>query len=363
MVSRVINFNAGPAGLPAPALHRAKEELLDFEGTGMSIMEHSHRGKAYEAVHQATKSLVRELFGVPDSHEVLFLQGGASALFALVPLNFLLPGSSADYIITGVWSQKALAEAKLLGEARTAGTGQVSGKFVHIPKQDELELRGDAAYVHMTSNNTIAGTQWHWWPKTGSVPLVCDMSSDILSRRLDVSEFGLIYAGAQKNLGPSGVVLVIVRKDWLAQASTEIPVIFRFATHAENDSLYNTPPTFSIYLMRNVLDWMKGEGGLAAMERRNTEKAELLYGAIDASGGFYASPVEREARSQMNIVWRLPSEALEERFAKEATAAGLVGLKGHRSVGGLRASTYNAVGVEDVRALVSFMNDFRTKNG
>jgi phosphoserine aminotransferase len=359
----VVNFNAGPAGLPRPALERARAELLDFEGTGMSILEHSHRGKAYEAVHQAAKDGLRRVMGVPDTHEILFVQGGASQLFATVPMNFLPPGRSADYVTTGVWSQKALEEARRIGAAREAGTGLVNGRFVHIPSQAELSLDPAAAYVHYTTNNTVAGTQWHRIPDVGAVPLVADQSSDILSRRLDVSRFSLIYAGAQKNVGPSGLVVVIVRRGWLDEASTSIPVIFRMKTHADNDSLYNTPPTFSIYLVRNVLDWLEGEGGLDAIEARNDEKARRLYAAIDDSGGFYRCPVEREARSRMNVVFRLPSEPLEESFVKASTAAGLEGLKGHRSVGGLRASIYNAVGLEGVDRLVSFMADFAARNG
>lgn len=364
MTRDVVNFNAGPAGLPKSALSRAREELLDFEGTGMSIMEHSHREKSYERVHFQARDLVRELMGVPASHDILFLQGGASALFATMPMNFLPKGRSADYVMTGAWSKKAYEEAKHVGEVRVAGSGEVNGKFVRIPAPSELDLRADAAYVHITSNNTIFGTQW-WggWPDTRGVPLVADMSSDIMSRPVDVSKFALIYAGAQKNLGPSGVVLVIIDKAFMASGSTSIPTIFRFRTHAENDSLYNTPPTFGIYIMRNVLAWVKELGGLEAMGKRNTEKADELYRTIDESDGFYRSPVEKAARSQMNVVFRLPSEELEKKLLGEAEQAGLVGLKGHRSVGGLRASLYNAVSVEGVRRLTTLMRDFREKNG
>lgn len=357
----VVNFNAGPAGLPDETLERAQAELLDFEGTGMSILEHSHREKAYESVHFEARSLVREVLSVPASHDVLFLQGGASSLFATVPMNFLSPGKSADYVMTGSWSRKALDEARIIGKARPAGSGEVGGKWTRIPAESELVLDPDAAYVHITTNNTIEGTQFSAYPDTRGVPLIADMSSDICSRPLDVARFGMLYAGAQKNLGPSGLVLAIIERGLLARGSTAIPTIFRFKTHADADSLYHTPPTFSVYLMRNVFLWIKAQGGLAAMERRNREKAEALYAAIDRSDGFYSSPVEESARSWMNVVFRLPGEALEKRFAEEATAAGLVGLRGHRSVGGMRASIYNAVSVEGVRRLTAFMAEFAKK--
>lgn len=361
-MSRIVNFNAGPAGLPKPALERARDELVDFAGTGMSIMEHSHRGKAYEGVHDECIALVKELLAVPDTHDILFLQGGASAMFAQVPMNFLLPGTSADYVDTGTWSEKAIGEAKLVGNTRLAGSGLKDGKYVRIPKQAELDLDPGAAYVHITSNNTIEGTQFHGFPAV-KTPLIADMSSDIMSYAFDVSKFAMLYAGAQKNLGPSGVVLVIADKQLIENGSTKIPKIFRYKTHAKEKSLYNTPPTFSIYLMRNVLAWVKDIGGLPAIEKRNAEKARLLYGAIDNSNGYYANPVNVEDRSLMNVVWRLPSEALEEKFVKEAQKAQMEGLKGHRSVGGIRASTYNAVSVEDVERLVQFMADFKQKNG
>ncbi len=355
----IVNFNAGPAGLPAPALKRAHEELLDYAGTGMSIMEHSHRGKAYDAVHKETMALVRKLLGVPDTHDVLFLQGGASGMFATIPMNFLGDGQTADYVVTGTWSEKALEEAKLIGETHVAGTGGVDGNYTSIPS--ELDLTDGAAYVHITSNNTIAGTQFQSFPTT-KAPLIADMSSDIMSRPLDVKNFGMIYAGAQKNLGPSGVVLVIAEKSLIERGSKTIPKILRYKTHADKESLYHTPPTFAVYIMRNVLAWIDELGGLEKMAARNEEKATALYGAIDASDGYYRSPVDADARSRMNIVWRLPSEELEAKFIAEATEAGLVGLKGHRSVGGLRASTYNAVSPEGVGRLVDFMAKFRAAN-
>ena len=358
----IVNFNAGPAGLPEPALKKAQEELLDFRNTGMSIMEHSHRGKAYEEVHRTAMQLVKKLMGVPDTHEVLFLQGGASAMFAQVPMNFLVEGKSADYVLTGAWSQKALSEAKLIGAPRVAWNGEVDKKFTRIPKQQEMQLDAGAAYAHITTNNTIFGTQWHYVPEV-RVPLVADMSSDIMSRPVDVKKFAMIYAGAQKNLGPSGVVLVVIDKQLALNGSKKIPTIFRFQTHLENESLYNTPPTFAIYLMKNVLEWMEAEGGLEAMKRRNQKKADILYGAIEESGGWYASPVEKDSRSQMNVVFRLPNEELENKFVKQAEAKGMVGLKGHRSVGGIRASTYNAVSPEGVERLVDFMRAFKKENG
>ncbi len=361
---RVINFNAGPSGLPLPALERARDELIDFAGSGMSIMEHSHRGKEYEGVHNEAIALFTELLGIPESHQVLFLQGGASLQFAQIPMNFLAPDASADYLMTGTWSEKAFDEAKLIGKPRIAATTITDDKrYLRIPKAAEIKLDPKAAYVHLTTNNTIFGTQWFDFPDTGSVPLVADMSSDFLWRKVDVSKFGMIYAGAQKNLGPSGVVVVIARKDLIAKGRKDIPKILRYSTHAENNSLYNTPPTFAIYLMRNVLAHFKQMGGLPALEKRNREKGQLLYGALDKNAGFYKAPVEKESRSLMNIVFRLPSEALEDKFVSEAKKNKMVGLKGHRSAGGIRVSAYNAVSVEDIQALVSFMESFAKANG
>ncbi len=361
---RVINFSAGPAGLPLPALEQAKEELLDFKGAGASVMELSHRGKEYDAVHQEAVSLLQELLGIPDTHQVLFLQGGASLQFAMVPMNFLLPGSSADYVITGVWSEKAYEEAGRVGRAKVACTTKNDDKqFTRVPKASELNLDPEARYVHLTSNNTIFGTQFMEFPDVGGKKLIADMSSDFLWRPFDVSKFGMVYAGAQKNLGPSGVVVAIADKGLMADARRDIPKILRYQTHAEANSLYNTPPTFAIYLVRNVLQWVKAQGGLPGMEKRNRTKAESLYGAIDKLEDFYRCPVERESRSVMNVVFRLPTEALEEQFVKEAKAEKMVGLKGYRTVGGIRASTYNAVSPEDVQTLVSFMEAFAKKHG
>jgi phosphoserine aminotransferase len=370
-MARTMNFNAGPAALPLPALERAREELVDFAGSGMSVMEHSHRGKDYEKVHDEAISLMRELLAVPDSHEVLFLQGGASQLFAQIPMNLLGKGALGEYVVNGAWGEKALAEARTVaalqgGEVRVAGTtGTGDGKeksYLRVPLPSEVKATPGATYLHVTSNETIHGIEYEVdssrpFPGGGG-PLVADMSSDFLWRRFDVSRFGLVYAGAQKNIGPSGVVVVLASKDLIARGRKDIPKIFQLRTAQENRSLYNTPPTFGIYMVRNVLAWLKGEGGLAAIEARNRRKAAVLYGAIDANPSFYRSPVERESRSVMNVVFRLPSEALEEAFVAEAKKRGMVGLKGHRSVGGIRVSTYNAVEAAWIDALVDLMKEF-----
>ena len=359
---RVLNFNAGPATLPLSALELAREELVDFEGTGMSIMEHSHRGKTYEAVHAEAKSLMRELIGVPATHDILFVQGGASQLFAQVPMNFLPAGKCVDYVVNGAWGEKALAEAKVVGkmlggEAHAAATAEM-----RAPKDDEIKPDPASAYLHYTSNETIHGVEFHRIPKA-TLPLVCDASSDFMWKKTDVSKFALVYAGAQKNVGPSGIVVLLANKDFVAQGRKDIPKIFQLRTVADNDSLYNTPPTFAIYLIRNVMRWIKSEGGLDAIEKKNREKAKLVYDALDAHAGFYRLPVEKESRSVMNVVFRLPSEALEEQFLAEAKKRKMVGLKGHRSVGGMRASLYNAVPVEWARALAELIGDFAKQNG
>jgi len=358
-MARVINFNAGPAALPLGALERAQKELVDISGSGMSVMEHSHRGKVYEAVHQEAIALVKELLSVPDNYDILFLQGGASQQFAVVPMNLLAEGKSADYILTGGWSQKAYKEAKMLGTVRVAGNTEKDKKFCRIPKPSELELDPSAAYVHITSNNTLFGTQWHDFPDTGAVPLVADMSSDIAWRPIDVAKFGLIYAGAQKNLGPSGIVLVLIRKDLVDAGRKDIPVIFQYRTHAENNSLYNTPPTFSVYMLRNVLAELKANGGLSVVEKLNREKAALLYSAIDSRPDVFTNPVEKDARSTMNVVFTLKSPELETEFLAEAKRLKMEGLKGHRLVGGMRASIYNAVSLENVAALADLIKKFK----
>jgi phosphoserine aminotransferase len=318
---RVWNFNPGPATMPLAVLEKAQKEMINYANTGMSVMELSHRSKAYEAIHNEAKSLITELLGVPANYKILFLQGGASLQFAMIPMNFLPAGKSADYILSGYWAQKAMKEAKTLGTVRVAGTTE-SVNFNRLPTADEIKLDANAVYAHMTSNNTIFGTQWKTFPKTGTVPLISDMSSDILSRKFDVSQFGMIYGGAQKNLGPAGVVLVIMREDLIASGRADIPVIMKYSTHADNDSLYNTPPCYSIYMVKLVLEWVKGLGGLAAVEKRNEDKGKMLYGAIDGLGGFYKGTVEPKSRSLMNVTFRLPSEELEAKFITEAKAAG-----------------------------------------
>jgi phosphoserine aminotransferase len=376
-MSRALNFNAGPATLPLPALERAREELLDFGGTGMSVMEHSHRGKEYEAVHAEAIALLRELYGISADYDVLFLQGGASQQFAQIPMNLLGAGVSADYVVNGAWGEKAVAEAevvaKMLGArgVRVAGSTGEKGdgkekRYTRGASDADVVLDPEAAYLHYTSNETIHGVQYpgipSWVPATtgkgSDVPLVCDMSSDFMWRPLDVSRFGLIYAGAQKNLGPSGIVLVVIRKDLVAKGRKDIPKIFQYRTVSDNNSLYNTPPTFAIYLARNVLAWVKDKGGLPAIARDNVEKAALVYEAIDAFPDVFACPVARENRSTMNVVFTLPTADHETRFLAEAKTRRMVGLKGHRSVGGMRVSLYNAVSLEWVRELTSFMKDF-----
>jgi phosphoserine aminotransferase len=373
---RVLNFSAGPAALPLPALERAQHDLLDYGGTGMSLMEQSHRGRVYESVHDEAAQLLRSLTGLPDTHDVLFLTGGASQHFAQIPLNFLPAGQSADYVVTGVWGEKAVAEARTVaalggGTARLAAdSGEGAGEartWTRTPSLDELQVDPQAAYLHFTSNETIHGVQFDLTRETAHpespAPLVCDMSSDFLWRPVDLSRYALVYAGAQKNLGPSGVVVVIARKEFLAQGRRDLPKIFEYRVHAANRSLYNTPPTLAIMLVRNVLAWVDDCGGLAQMERWNREKAALVYGAIDDSGGFYRCPVTPRARSVMNVVFRLPDEALEKRFVEDAAAQGMVGLAGHRSVGGIRASLYNAVPVDAARALAAFMAHFAARHG
>jgi len=358
---RAYNFNAGPSALPLSALQKAQAELLDFQGTGMSILEMSHRGKEYEAVHNQAIALLRELLSIPEDYDVLFLQGGASLQFAMVPMNFLQPKRRAAYAITGVWSEKAFDEAKKMGDAYEAASTK-AGKHSDIPAPGEVKAEAGTAYLHITSNNTIFGTQWREFPDTGDVPLIADMSSDILSRPFDVSKFSLIYAGAQKNLGPAGVTVVIIKRSFLAMANPDIPTMLRYGTHARENSLYNTPPTFGIYLMGLVLAWVKEQGGLAAITRRNGKKAALIYEAIDGSHGFYTGHAQAAARSLMNITFRLPSEELEKKFLFEAKQAGFVGLAGHRLVGGCRASAYNAVPVEACQELKELMVKFQREN-
>ncbi|HVO09662.1 MAG TPA: 3-phosphoserine/phosphohydroxythreonine transaminase [Vicinamibacteria bacterium] len=362
-VKRVHNFGAGPAVLPLGVLERVQAEMLDHAGTGMSVMEMSHRSAAFEAIIQRAEADLRTLLGLGAEHAVLFLQGGASLQFAMVPANLRPEGASADYVLSGHWSKAALKEAEKSGRVRVAGSSEAS-RFDRVPAQSELDLDPEAAYLHFTSNNTIYGTQWAIDPEPPArVPLVCDASSDILSRPMDVARYGLIYAGAQKNLGPAGVALVVVRRDLLERTPGGLPALLDYRLMAEHKSLYNTPPTFGIYVVGLVLQWLLESGGLAEAARRNEAKAALLYQAIDGSGGFYRGHAQPGSRSRMNVTFRLQTEELEKAFLKQAQAAGLDGLKGHRSVGGLRASIYNACPLESVRALAAFMRDFQKRSG
>jgi phosphoserine aminotransferase len=359
-MARVYNFNPGPAVLPLEVLQEAQAELVDFKGSGMSVMEASHRGKEYEAVHNEAAANLKRILGLGDDHAVLFLQGGASGQFAMVPMNLLGEGQVADYTNSGSWGSKAIKEAKILGKVNViADTSK--DMPTRVPDPASLRLSPGAAYVHITSNETISGAQWKTFPQT-EAPLVADMSSDILSRPFDAKRFGLIYAGAQKNLGPAGVTVVAIRKDLAERASEKVPIIFRYKTHLEENSLYNTPPCFAVYIVALVTRWVMAKGGLEGMGRVNAEKAARIYAAIDRSG-FYRGTAARECRSDMNITFRLPTEDLEQAFVKEASGLGLKGLKGHRSVGGIRASVYNAFPAEGVDALVTFMKDFEKKNG
>ena len=361
MANRIYNFSAGPAVLPVPVLEEAQRDLLALPGVGMSVMEISHRSKPFEAIIQTAEADMRSLAGIPDNYKVLFLQGGASLQFSMVPMNLLGAGSVADYVVTGDWAKKALKEAKKVGATNVSASTEAGG-FKRVPTQDEITLTPGAAYVHMTSNNTIFGTQFSYVPETSGAPLVCDASSDIFSQPIDVSKFGLIYAGAQKNLGPSGVTVIIVREDLLARSSDTLPSMLNYKLMADNGSLYNTPPAFGIYILGLVLKWLKSIGGLEAIGKVNTRKAKALYDELDRTD-YWRPHADTDSRSEMNVTFRLPSEDLEKKFIKEATAAGFDGLKGHRSVGGLRASIYNAFPEAGIHALVDFMREFEKKNG
>ena len=359
MSERPVNFNPGPAILPLEVLEKASKALVALDGVGLSVAEISHRSKEFEAINADAMGRVRRLFHVPDTHDVLFLQGGASGQFAQIPLNFLGKDQVGAYVLSGAWSKKALEEAKRLGAAVSIASSE-DKNFSELPSLDGGAVPGNAAYVHTTSNNTIFGTQWPELPEFPGHRHVCDMSSDIFSRPVEAAKFALIYAGAQKNAGPSGVTIVIIEKAWMASAPKTIPTIWRYQTHADNQSLYNTPPSFGVYLVGLTLAWIEEQGGLEAMAKLNDAKAKLLYDAIDGSGGFYRGSVTNKAhRSRMNVTFLLPSEDLEKKFAKESEAAGLIGLKGHRSVGGMRASIYNAMPMAGVERLVAFMEKFR----
>jgi phosphoserine aminotransferase len=359
--TRIFNFSAGPAVLPLEVLEEAQRDLISLPGVGMSVLEISHRSKPFDEIIEGCEADLRTLAGIPNDYHVLFVQGGASLQFSMVPMNLLPQGGSADYIVTGVWSQKAVKEAKRVGAVKIAGTTE-SENFKRVPKQSELTLDPNAAFVHYTTNNTIFGTEFASVPDVGSVPLVADMSSDIFSRPIEMSKFGLIYAGAQKNLAPAGVTLAIIRDDLAKRSPASLPTMLQYGVHVENKSLYNTPPVFPIYVMRLVLKWLLKQGGLPAIAQHNERKAAKLYSEIDRTG-FYRGHADKDSRSWMNVTFRLPSEELEKKFAKESTAAGLDGLKGHRSVGGLRASLYNAFPEAGVDVLVEFMRQFEKQNG
>ena len=370
---RVFNFNAGPSALPLSVLERVRQELLDWRGSGMSVMEMSHRSPEFESINAAAEAGLRKHLAIPDEYAVIFLQGGGSTQFTLAPMNLCLPNKPVDLLHTGTWTAKALTELKKGIPHKIAATTEPV-KFTRVPRKDEISLSPDASYVHMCTNNTIEGTQYHSLPETGELPLVADMSSDIASRPLDIEKFGLIFAGAQKNLGPSGATVVIVRKDLAERADKNLPTIFQYRTHIKEKSLYHTPPAFAIYIIGLMMEWIDSLGGLAGIQKRNDAKAKALYDAIDASSGFYHCPVEKDSRSQMNVVFRVagangqsaathPDEAAEKEFGKQAAAAGLAGTPGHRSVGGMRISLYNAVEPAAVEALTSFMKEFQRKRG
>ena len=362
-ILRAHNFNAGPAVMPLSVLEKAQSEMLDYQGCGMSVMEISHRSKVFEGIINTADADLRELLGIPANYKIMFLQGGATLQFAMIPMNLRPAGASADYIVTGSWSKTALKESGKAGTARAAASTDATG-FNRLPDASEIKYDPQAAFVHYTMNETIHGVEWANIPTPPKgVELVCDVSSDFLSKPVDVSKFGVIYAGAQKNAGPAGVTVVIVREDLLERVPANLPVMLDMKVLSESGSMHNTPPCYSIYMVGLVLKWLKGLGGLSAIEKINTEKAGLVYDAIDNSGGFYRGHAERDARSKMNIPFRLPSEDLEKQFVKEAEAARLIGLKGHRSVGGLRASVYNALPMESAQALVDFMHNFQKVNG
>jgi phosphoserine aminotransferase len=361
LMTRAFNFSAGPAALPVAVLRQAAEEMLDWHGSGMSVMEMSHRGKEFISIHAEAESLLRELLAIPANYKVLFMQGGAIGENAIVPMNMLRGKASADYIDTGEWSKKSIKEAGKYASINVAASAKDSG-YTRVPAREDWKLDPNAAYVHICSNETIGGVEYHWTPEVGDVPLVADMSSNILSRPVDVSKFGLIYGGAQKNIGPAGLTIVIVRDDLLGGALPITPSAFDYKTVADNDSMYNTPPTYAIYIAGLVFDWLEAQGGLAAIERHNRAKAALLYDYLDSTG-FYASPVQRDSRSLMNVPFKLKDEALDAAFLKGAEARGMLQLKGHRSVGGMRASIYNAMPVEGVQALVAYMQEFEKQHG
>ena len=364
VTKRVSNFNAGPGALPLPVLERIREELLDWHGSGMSVMEMSHRSPEFESIIAAAEQKLRGLLGISDDYAVIFLQGGGSMQFTMAPMNLCLPGKPVDVLHTGMWTAKAIGELKK-GVLHHIAASTEAEKFTRLPRKDEIRFSPDASYVHICTNNTIERTQWGAPPETGRVPLVADMSSDIASRTIDVNKYGVIFAGAQKNLGPSGVTVVILRKDLAERADKNLPTVLQYRTHIKEKSLYHTPPTFAVYIVGLVLKWIESAGGVAAIEKRNDAKAKLLYNTLETSSGFYRCPVESSSRSKMNVVFRVAggNESIEKQFAAEAAAAGLAGTPGHRSVGGLRVSLYNAVSLEAVESLTGFMREFHRTRG
>ena len=358
---KTFNFGAGPAMLPEEVLQQAAAEMLDWRGSGQSVMEMSHRGKEYMGIQATAESDLRELLGIPGNYKVLFLQGGASQQFSLIPANLLRGKAAADYINTGEWSKKAIKEAKLFCKVNVAASGE-DRNFTYVPRQSEWKLDPDAAYVHICANETIGGIEYNWVPETGAVPLVADVSSTYLSRPIEVEKYGLIYGGAQKNIGPAGLAIVIVREDLIGHAEPALPSMSDYKVHADNDSMYNTPPTYSIYIAGLVFQWLKRQGGIAGIERRNIEKAGLLYDYLDASG-FYSNPVDTPDRSRMNVPFTLADPRLDDQFLKGAQERDMLQLKGHRSVGGMRASIYNAMPIEGVRTLIEYMREFEAKRG
>lgn len=361
---RVFNFNAGPGALPLRVLERIREELLDWRGSGMSVMEMSHRSPEFESINATAEQKLRSLLAIPDDYAVIFLQGGGSMQFTMAPMNLCLPGKPVDVLHTGTWTAKAIGELKK-GILHNIAASTESEKFARLPRPEEIKFSRDASYVHICTNNTIEGTQWTTIPETGNAPLVADTSSDIASRPIDVKRYGVIFAGAQKNLGPSGVTVVIIRKDLAERADKNLPTLLQYRTHIKEKSLYHTPPTFAVYVVGLVLEWIESLGGVPAIEKRNEAKARLLYDTIESSGGYYRCPVEQVSRSKMNVVFRVAGgdETIEKQFAKEAAAASLAGTPGHRSVGGMRVSLYNAVTLEAVQALTSFMREFQRARG
>jgi phosphoserine aminotransferase len=361
-VARIFNFSAGPSTLPLPVLEKVRDEFVDYQGKGMSLVEMSHRGKVYEEVHNQAVALFQELLGLPPNYKVMFLGGGATLQFGMVPMNFLWGGKTCDFTVSGTWAKKACDDARKVGTVNVLYDGKADN-YLNLPDPKSLKVNPGSAYLHMTSNETIGGVQWQDWPETGDVPLFCDMSSDFMSRRFPVEKFSLIYAGAQKNVGPAGAAVVILREDLLERCPPSIPAYLDYRLHAKENSLYNTPPVFAIWMIKLTMEWLKGQGGLPAAEKLAAQRSGIIYDAIERHAGFYTCPVPKTCRSKMNVVFRLKSEELEAGFLEEAKKLKLEGLKGHRSVGGCRASLYNAMPLEGAKALAQLMDDFAKKNG